>query len=198
MAYIKDPYEMAVEQLHQVAKLLDLDKGLVRYLEKPKRSVEVSIPVVMDNGEVRVFTGYRVHHNDALGPCKGGIRYHPQVTLNEVKALAMWMTWKTATVEIPYGGAKGGVICDPSKMSTREIEKLTRRYIVNILDIIGPFKDVPAPDVNTNPQVMAWIMDTYSMYHGYAIPEVVTGKPLTVGGLPGRLEATGRGCIVVS
>jgi len=197
MAYIKDPYEMAVEQLHQVAKLLDLDKGLVRYLEKPKRSVEVSIPVVMDNGEVQVFTGYRVHHNDALGPCKGGIRYHPQVTLNEVKALAMWMTWKTATVEIPYGGAKGGVLCDPSKMSTREIEKLTRRYIVNILDIIGPFKDVPAPDVNTNPQVMAWIMDTYSMYHGYAIPEVVTGKPLTVGGLPGRLEATGRGCIVI-
>lgn len=197
MSFVKDPYEMAVEQLRQVAKILDLDKGVVRYLEKPKRSIEVAIPVRRDNGEIEVFMGYRVHHNDVLGPCKGGIRYHPSVTLNEIKALAMWMTWKTATINIPYGGAKGGIICDPEKMSKREIENLTRRYIVNILDIIGPFKDVPAPDVNTNPQVMAWIMDTFSMYHGYTIPEVVTGKPLSIGGLPGRLEATGRGCIII-
>ena len=193
----KDPYEMAIEQLEHVAKIMNLDKGIVKYLKKPKRSVEVAIPVIMDNGEIEVFMGYRVHHNDVRGPCKGGIRYHPSVTLNEVKALAMWMTWKTAVVNLPYGGAKGGVVCDPKKMSEKELEKLTRRYIVAILDVIGPYKDVPAPDINTNPKVMAWIMDTYSMYHGYAIPEVVTGKPLSVGGIAGRLEATGRGVIIV-
>ncbi|MGQ4834245.1 MAG: Glu/Leu/Phe/Val family dehydrogenase [Candidatus Asgardarchaeia archaeon] len=194
---IKDPYEMAVEQLEHVAKIMNLDKGIVKYLKTPKRSVEVAVPVVLDNGEIEVFTGYRVHHNDVRGPCKGGIRYHPNVTLNEVKALAMWMTWKTAVVNLPYGGAKGGVVCDPTKLSEKELEKLTRRYVVAILDVIGPYKDVPAPDVNTNPKVMAWIMDTYSMYRGYAIPEVVTGKPLSIGGLPGRLEATGRGVVVV-
>ncbi|MEQ9714740.1 MAG: Glu/Leu/Phe/Val dehydrogenase [Candidatus Asgardarchaeum sp.] len=188
---------MAIEQLEHVAKIMNLDKGIVKYLKKPKRSVEVAIPVIMDNGEIEVFMGYRVHHNDVRGPCKGGIRYHPSVTLNEVKALAMWMTWKTAVVNLPYGGAKGGVVCDPKKMSEKELEKLTRRYIVAILDVIGPYKDVPAPDINTNPKVMAWIMDTYSMYHGYAIPEVVTGKPLSVGGIAGRLEATGRGVIIV-
>jgi len=193
----KDPYEMAIEQLEHVAKIMNLDKGIVKYLKKPKRSIEVAIPVIMDNGEIEVFMGYRVHHNDVRGPCKGGIRYHPSVTLNEVKALAMWMTWKTAVVNLPYGGAKGGVVCDPKKMSEKELEKLTRRYIVAILDVIGPYKDVPAPDINTNPKVMAWIMDTYSMYHGYAIPEVVTGKPLSVGGIAGRLEATGRGVIIV-
>ena len=197
MAIMKDPYEMAIAQLEHVAKLMDLEKSLVNYLKKPLRAVEVSVPVRMDNGEVEVFTGYRVHHNDARGPAKGGIRYHPNVTLNEVKALAMWMTWKTAVVNLPYGGAKGGIICNPAKMSIKELEKLTRRYVVAILDIIGPNRDVPAPDVNTNPQVMAWIMDTYSMYHGYAIPEVVTGKPLSIGGIPGRLEATGRGVIIV-
>ena len=193
----KDPYEMAVEQLEHVAKIMNLEKGIVKYLKTPKRSVEVAVPVVLDNGDVEVFTGYRVHHNDVRGPCKGGIRYHPNVTLNEVKALAMWMTWKTAVVNLPYGGAKGGVVCDPTKLSEKELEKLTRRYVVAILDVIGPYKDVPAPDVNTNPKVMAWIMDTYSMYRGYAVPEVVTGKPLSVGGLPGRLEATGRGVVVV-
>jgi len=193
----KDPYEMAIEQLEHVAKIMNLDKGIVKYLKKPKRSIEVAIPVIMDNGEIEVFMGYRVHHNDVRGPCKGGIRYHPSVTLNEVKALAMWMTWKTAVVNLPYGGAKGGVVCDPKKMSEKELEKLTRRYVVAILDVIGPYKDVPAPDINTNPKVMAWIMDTYSMYHGYAIPEVVTGKPLSVGGIAGRLEATGRGVIIV-
>ncbi|MCD6515383.1 MAG: Glu/Leu/Phe/Val dehydrogenase [Candidatus Odinarchaeota archaeon] len=188
---------MAIEQLEHVAKIMNLDKGIVKYLKKPKRSIEVAIPVIMDNGEIEVFMGYRVHHNDVRGPCKGGIRYHPSVTLNEVKALAMWMTWKTAVVNLPYGGAKGGVVCDPKKMSEKELEKLTRRYVVAILDVIGPYKDVPAPDINTNPKVMAWIMDTYSMYHGYAIPEVVTGKPLSVGGIAGRLEATGRGVIIV-
>ncbi len=193
-----DPYEMAVQQLEHVAKIMDLDSGLLKILKKPKKAIEVSIPVRMDNGDIEVFTGYRVHHNDARGPTKGGIRYHPNVTLNEVKALAMWMTWKCAAVNIPYGGAKGGVIVDPPKMSQRELERLTRRFTVAILDQIGPYKDVPAPDVYTNPQTMAWIMDTYSMYRGYAIPEVVTGKPLEVGGLEGRTEATGREVMIVA
>ena len=189
----KDPYEMAIEQLEHVAKIMNLDKGIVKYLKKPKRSIEVAIPVIMDNGEIEVFMGYRVHHNDVRGPCKGGIRYHPQVTLDEIKALAMLMTWKCAVVGIPYGGAKGGIICDPKRLSSGEIERLTRRYISEIISIIGPEKDIPAPDINTNPQIMAWIMDTYSMDKGYSVPGVVTGKPISIGGSLGRNTATARG-----
>jgi glutamate dehydrogenase (NAD(P)+) len=152
----------------------------------------------MDDGSIRVFTGYRVHHNPARGPAKGGIRYHPEVTLDEVRALAMWMTWKCAVVNIPYSGAKGGVVCDPKRLSVHELENLTRRYITEISMLIGPESDIPAPDVGTNPQVMAWIMDTYSMHKGYTVPAVVTGKPIPIGGSEGRLEATGRGVRVMA
>ncbi|MFA5780078.1 MAG: Glu/Leu/Phe/Val dehydrogenase [Elusimicrobiota bacterium] len=192
-----NPWEMACQQLDTVAEKINLDKGIHAKLRNCKRALIVSIPIRMDDGAVKVFEGYRVQHNLERGPAKGGIRYHPDVTLDEVKALAMWMTWKCAVVGIPYGGAKGGVVCDPSKMSLYEIEKLTRRYTSEISIIIGPEKDIPAPDVNTNPQVMAWIMDTYSMNVGYSAPGVVTGKPIDIGGSEGRLTATGRGAMFV-
>lgn len=190
-----NPYRIALLQFDLAAELLKLDPGLRQVLRTPKRVLEVSIPTKMDNGQVRVFAGYRVQHNVARGPAKGGIRFHPAVTLDEVKALASWMTWKCATVNIPYGGGKGGVICDPKKMSKGELERMTRRYASEILPIIGPDQDIPAPDVYTDSQTMAWIMDTYSMMRGYSVPGVVTGKPVSLGGSPGRNEATARGCL---
>jgi glutamate dehydrogenase/leucine dehydrogenase len=186
----------ALEQLRIAAEKLKLDPGIHEILEHPKRSLTVSVTIKMDNGEVTTFTGCRVQHNDARGPFKGGIRYHPDVTLEEVTALAMWMTWKCAVVDIPYGGAKGGVCCSPKEMSKAELERLTRRYTSMILDIIGPYRDVPAPDVYTDAQTMAWIMDTYSQFKGYSVPECVTGKPISLGGSEGRLEATSLGVIV--
>jgi glutamate dehydrogenase (NAD(P)+) len=174
---------------------LNLREGIVRILKNPQRELTVNFPVKMDNGEFRVFTGYRVQHNDARGPFKGGIRYHWNVSLDEVRALAMWMTWKCAVVNIPYGGAKGGVICNPKEMSNSELEGLTRRFTSEISIIIGPEKDIPAPDVYTNAQTMAWIMDTYSMTHGHSVLGVVTGKPIHIGGSLGRNEATARGCL---
>lgn len=191
-----NPLDVALEQLRITAERIDLDPGIHEILKYPVRSLVVSIPIKLDNGEVGVFTGCRVQHNTALGPFKGGIRYHPDVTLNEVTALAMWMTWKCAVVNIPYGGAKGGVCCNPKEMSEEELERLTRRYVNSLLDIIGPFRDVPAPDVYTDEQVMAWIMDTYSQFKGYSVPECVTGKPVILGGSEGRTEATSRGVII--
>jgi len=187
---------VALEQLRIAAEKLNLDPGIHEMLKHPKRSLVVSLPIKMDNGEIGVFTGCRVQHNDARGPFKGGIRYHPNVTLGEVIALAMWMTWKCAVVDIPYGGAKGGICCNPKEMSTGEVERLTRRYTSLILDVIGPYRDVPAPDVYTDAQTMAWIMDTYSQFKGYSVPECVTGKPLSVGGSEGRTEATSLGVVV--
>jgi glutamate dehydrogenase (NAD(P)+) len=192
-----NPYRIAQIQFDIAAEYLKLDVGLRSVLRTPKRVLEVSIPTKMDNGQIKVFTGYRVQHNVARGPAKGGIRYHPAVTLDEVKALAAWMTWKTAAVNIPYGGGKGGVICDPKRMSKPELERMTRRYTSEILPIIGPEQDIPAPDVYTDSQTMAWIMDTYSMTKGYSTLGVVTGKPLSIGGSEGRNEATARGCLVV-
>lgn len=188
-----NPWQMALNQLDEVAKEINLDQGIHQILRHPKRCLTVSIPVRMDNGKIKVFSGFRVQHNVNRGPAKGGIRYHPDVTLDEIKALAMWMTWKCALVNIPYGGAKGGVVCDPKKLSLKELEGLTRRYVSEIISFIGPEKDIPAPDVNTNPQVMAWIMDTYSMDVGYPVPGVVTGKPISIGGSLGREAATARG-----
>jgi glutamate dehydrogenase/leucine dehydrogenase len=192
-----NPYRIAQIQFDMAAEFLKLDPGLRQILRTPKRVLEVSIPTKMDNGQIKVFTGFRVQHNIARGPAKGGIRYHPNVTLDEVKALATWMTWKTATVNIPYGGGKGGVICDPKRMSKAELERMTRRYTSEILPIIGPEQDIPAPDVYTDAQTMAWIMDTYSMTKGYSSLGVVTGKPLSIGGSEGRNDATARGCLVV-
>jgi glutamate dehydrogenase (NAD(P)+) len=186
-------YQIALEQFNRAAQKLDLEADLAEILKHPKRQLTVSIPIRMDDGKVRVYEGYRVQHNVARGPAKGGIRYHPNVTLDEVKALAMWMTWKCATVNIPYGGAKGGIVCDPKKMSAGEKERLTRRYTHEILPIIGPDRDIPAPDVYTDAQTMAWIMDTYSTTLGYSSLGVVTGKPVELGGTKGRHEATGRG-----
>jgi glutamate dehydrogenase (NAD(P)+) len=189
-----NPFEVALKQLEEAAKLIKLDKGLHQVLAHPKRVLTVSLPVKMDNGEIRVFTGFRSQHNDARGPYKGGIRYHPQVTIDEVKALSMWMTWKCAVADIPYGGGKGGIICNPKEMSNGELERMTRRYAYAIADIIGPHTDIPAPDVYTGGKEMAWIMDTYSALKGnFVQPEVITGKPLAVGGSLGRNEATGRG-----
>jgi len=193
-----NPWEMARQQFFQAADLMGLEDGLREVLSTCKRELTVHFPVRMDDGSIHVFTGYRVQHNLARGPAKGGIRYAPDVTLDEVKALAMWMTWKCAVVGIPFGGAKGGVVCDPKRMSPRELENLTRRYTTEISVLIGPERDIPAPDVNTNPQVMAWIMDTYSMHHGYSIPGVVTGKPVEIGGSIGRNDATSRGCLYVT
>ena len=190
-------WAMAQQQLDDVAALTGLDESIHGYLRQPKRVLEVSVPVRMDDGGFRMYTGYRVQHNMARGPGKGGIRFHPDVTLDEVKALAMWMTWKCALVNIPFGGAKGGVICDPKHMSLQELENLTRRFTSEISIIIGPEKDIPAPDVYTTPQIMAWIMDTFSMQAGYSIPGVVTGKPLSIGGSLGRDKATARGCLYV-
>ena len=189
-------WHQVLQEFDEVAESIQLDPGIHAILREPKRSLTVSIPVKMDNGGVKVFTGFRVQHNLARGPAKGGIRYHPDVTLNEMKALAMLMTWKCAVVGIPYGGAKGGVICDPRKMSQDERERLTRRFTTEIIAFIGPEKDIPAPDVNTDSQVMAWIMDTFSMDVGYSVPGVVTGKPLSIGGSPGRGVATARGVMV--
>ena len=191
-----DPYGMALAQLDRAAQALDLPSGIHQMLRRCKRELIVHFPVIMDDGSLRVFDGYRVHHNLARGPGKGGIRYHPDTGLDEVRALAMWMTWKCAVVDIPFGGAKGGVLCHPKQMSRAELERLTRRYATEISLLIGPTSDIPAPDVYTDPQVMAWIMDTYSMHVGYTVPAVVTGKPLSIGGSPGRDEATGCGCVI--
>ena len=187
---------VALEQLRIAAEKLDLDPGLHCMLARPKRSLIVSITVKMDDGNINVFTGCRVQHWDARGPFKGGIRYHPNVTFDEVTALAIWMTWKCAVVDIPYGGAKGGVCCNPKKMSRGELERLTRRFTTLLFDFIGPYRDVPAPDVYTDAQTMAWIMDTYSQIRGYSVPECVTGKPISVGGSEGRAEATSLGVVV--
>ena len=189
-------YGMAIQQLTAAAEKMDLRPGTLEILSAPKRSLTVNFPVTMDDGQVRVFTGHRVQHNMARGPAKGGIRYHPGVTLDEVKALAMWMTWKCAVTNLPYGGGKGGVTCDPKQMSERELEGLTRRYATEISMLIGPDIDIPAPDVNTNGQTMAWIVDTISMHRGQTTLGVVTGKPLEVGGTVGRVEATGRGVMI--
>jgi glutamate dehydrogenase (NAD(P)+) len=187
-----------LQEFEEAARLIGLERGIWRILTSPKRQIIVSCPVQMDNGEIVVFTGYRVQYNITLGPAKGGVRYHPGVTLDEVTTLAAWMTWKCAVAHIPFGGGKGGIICDPNVMSRRELEALTRRYVAEIVDAIGPEKDVPAPDVNTNEQTMAWIMDTYSMHVGHTETAVVTGKPLELGGSLGRREATGRGVMIVA
>jgi glutamate dehydrogenase (NAD(P)+) len=190
-----NPFTIAKQQFNRAADFLDLDSSMRHVLENAKRQLIVSIPVKMDGGDVQVFEGYRVQHNIARGPAKGGIRYHPNVTLDEVKALATWMTWKCATVGIPYGGGKGGVICDPKSLSRNELERLTRRYAFEIAPIIGPDRDIPAPDVYTDEQTMAWIMDTISMVRGHTELGVVTGKPISLGGSQGRAEATARGCL---
>ncbi|MCI4357449.1 MAG: Glu/Leu/Phe/Val dehydrogenase [Thermoplasmata archaeon] len=192
-----NPFETARRQIDIVADLIGLEPWMRELLKSPKRELTVNFPVRMDDDSYRMFTGYRVQYNMARGPSKGGIRYHPQVSLDEVRALAAWMTWKCAVVNLPYGGAKGGVICDPKKMSKGELERLTRRFASEILPIIGPEMDIPAPDVYTDSQTMAWIMDTYSMQKGYSVPGVVTGKPISLGGSQGRGEATGRGCAYV-
>jgi glutamate dehydrogenase (NAD(P)+) len=191
-------FNAMLQEFDGAARLLGLDPGIWKILTHPKRQITVSCPVQMDNGEIEVFTGYRVQYNITLGPAKGGIRYHPDVTLDEVTALAAWMTWKCAVAHVPFGGGKGGVICDPTRMSRRELEALTRRYVAEIIDAIGPAKDVPAPDVNTNDQIMAWVMDTYSMHVGHTETAVVTGKPIEMGGSLGRREATGRGVMIVT
>lgn len=192
-----DAWEMAVSQVDKTAKIIKLDPNIKEVLINCKRELTVNFPVKMDDGSVKVFTGFRIQHNDVRGPCKGGIRYSPGVYKGEVMALAMWMTWKCAVVGIPYGGAKGGVICNPKEMSLAELERMTRRFASEISVIIGPEKDIPAPDVYTNPQVMAWIMDTYSMNKGYSVPGVVTGKPISIGGSEGRNEATAMGCVYI-
>ena len=191
----ENPFALAQEQLRKVAAAFQIDENLVRVLSECKKAVSVSVPVSMDDGSIAVFDGYRVTHNIARGPSKGGIRYHPDVTLDEVKALAMWMTWKCALMGIPFGGAKGGVVCDPKKLSEAELQRMTRRFTSEIVNEIGPEKDIPAPDVGTDPKVMAWIFDTYSMNKGHSVLGVVTGKPLNLGGSLGRLEATARGAL---
>lgn len=190
-----NPLAIARRQLDNVAERLNLDQRVYERLRYPRRTLTVSIPTKMDDGSVKVFTGYRVQHNLFRGPAKGGIRYHPDVTLDEVTALAMWMTWKCALMDIPFGGGKGGVVCNPKEMSIGEVERMTRRFTSELMVIIGPEKDIPAPDVNTNAQTMAWILDTYSMNVGHSVPSVVTGKPIALGGSRGREEATGRGCV---
>ncbi|MHB8641669.1 MAG: Glu/Leu/Phe/Val family dehydrogenase [Gaiellaceae bacterium] len=191
----ENPFQIAREQLRRVAEVFEIDQNLVNVLQECKKAVEVSVPVSMDNGQTQVFSGYRVVHNIARGPSKGGIRYHPDVTLDEVKALAMWMTWKCALAGIPFGGAKGGVVCNPKEMSERELQRMTRRFTSEIINQIGPEVDIPAPDVGTDGRVMAWIFDTYSMNKGHSVLGVVTGKPLTIGGSLGREEATARGAL---
>ncbi|HJY81946.1 MAG TPA: Glu/Leu/Phe/Val dehydrogenase [Candidatus Binatia bacterium] len=194
----ENAYATAHRQFDKAVRYVNIKTGIAEYLRTPKRELSVNFPVEMDDGSVRVFTGYRVHHNTALGPTKGGIRYHPDVSLDDVRALAMWMTWKCAVVGLPYGGAKGGVICDPKALSARELENLTRRYATEISVLMSPQGDIPAPDVGTGEREMAWIMDTYSMHRGYSVPAVVTGKPLAIGGSLGRSEATGRGVMVTT
>ncbi len=191
-------FNAMLQEFDGAARLLGLEPGIWKVLTHPKRQIAVSCPVLMDNGEIEVFTGYRVQYNITLGPAKGGIRYHPGVTLDEVTALAAWMTWKCAVAGVPFGGGKGGIICDPTTMSRGELERLTRRYCAEIIDLIGPDKDIPAPDVNTNEQIMAWFMDTYSMHQGTTVTGVVTGKPVELGGSLGRREATGRGVMITT
>ena len=193
-----NPFEDMMSRFDRAAELLDLEPGLYKILRSPEKQLIVSIPVLMDNGEIEVYTGYRVLHNTSRGPAKGGIRFDLNVTIDEVKALAAWMTWKCAVVDIPFGGSKGGVICDPLKLSVGELERLTRRYTAGIINTLGPDSDVPAPDVNTNERVMAWVMDTYSMHARHTVTAVVTGKPVEMGGSLGRREATGRGCMMVT
>ena len=198
-AYLEEvnPWEAQVARSDVAAQKLKLDEGLWRILREPSREFIVHIPVQLDNGQLEVFTGFRVQHSIDRGPAKGGIRYTPNVTLDETRALASWMTWKCAVVNIPFGGAAGGVICDPDKMSKRELERLTRRYTAELMEVLGPEKDVPGPDINTDEQIMAWIMDTYSMHVRHTVTAVVTGKPLELGGSHGRIEATGRGLMIV-
>lgn len=193
-----NPYEIAIHQLDSAGSLLGLSQDILAVLRQPRRELTVRFPVKMSDGTVKVFTGYRVQHNSSRGPTKGGIRYHPDTNLDEVRALSMWMTWKCAIVNIPFGGAKGGVVCDPAALTPAEIENLTRRYTTEISVMIGPESDIPAPDVGTNGQVMAWVMDTYSMNAGHTVPAVVTGKPVSIGGSEGRSEATGRGVVIVA
>jgi len=195
---VDNPFESMMETFDKAAEMLKLEKGVYEYLKTPVKQVIVSIPIQMDNGEIKVFEGYRVIHDNILGPSKGGIRYAPDVTIDEVKALAAWMTFKCAVANIPFGGAKGAVKCDPSKLSKIELEKITRRYTANMLSVFGPDTDIPAPDMNTNEQIMAWIMDTYSMHAQKTVTDVVTGKPLIIGGSLGRFEATGRGVMITT
>src|ERR1700704_3203667 len=192
-----NPWEAQAARFDFAAQKLNLDEGLMKVLRYPTREIILHIPVMLDNGKLEVYTGFRVQHSIARGPAKGGIRYSPDVTLDEVRALASWMTWKCAVVNIPFGGAKGGVICDPHKMSQGELERMTRRYTAELIEFIGPEKDVPAPDVNTNEQTMAWMMDTYSMHMRQTVTACVTGKPINIGGSRGRREATGRGVMIV-
>jgi glutamate dehydrogenase (NAD(P)+) len=194
----ENSFQHVLHQLDKTAEIMNLDHNIHNFLRKPQRSLEVSIPIRMDDGSIQVFEGYRVQYNYARGPCKGGVRYHPSVTYDEVKALAALMTWKCAVADLPYGGAKGGVVCNPKEMSQTELERLTRRYTYMILPIIGPEKDIPAPDMYTNEQTMAWMMDTYSMITGYSVPGVVTGKPLEIGGTKGRSYATGKGVMFIT
>ena len=194
----ENPFEAMMSRFDRAAELLDLEPGIYKILRNPEKIITVSCPIIMDNGEVEVFTGHRVLYNTSRGPAKGGIRFDMNVTIEEVKALAAWMTWKCAVVNIPFGGGKGGVVCDPLKMSVSELERLTRRYTTGIIKTLGPDSDVPAPDVNTNERVMAWVMDTYSMHAGHTVTSVVTGKPVEMGGSAGRREATGRGCMIVT
>lgn len=193
-----NPYAIALSQLAHVAGILGLDDDIHAILQKPKRELTVHFPVNMESGGIRMFTGYRVQHNMSRGPAKGGLRFHPETDIDEVRALAMWMTWKCAVVNIPFGGAKGGVVCDPKTLTKAELEDLTRRYTTEISIIIGPESDIPAPDVGTNGQIMAWIMDTYSMHAGHTVPAVVTGKPLSIGGSEGRMDATGLGVVLIT
>ena len=193
-----NPWESAAHRFDEAAELLRLDDGMRKILRQPAVEVTINIPIVLDDGRIEVFTGYRVQHSIARGPAKGGIRFAPDVSLDEVRALAAWMTWKCAVVNIPFGGGKGGVICEPQLLSEGELERITRRYTAELTDFIGPERDVPAPDVNTNEQTMAWIMDTYSMHKRHTVTAVVTGKPLELGGSRGRPEATGRGCMIVT
>jgi glutamate dehydrogenase (NAD(P)+) len=192
----ENPFQAMMDRFDHAAELLNLDAGLQRVLRNPERQIITSVPVMMDNGEIEVFKGYRVHYNTSRGPAKGGIRFDMAVNLDEVTALAAWMTWKCAVVDVPFGGAKGGVVCDPFRMSQGELERLTRRYTASIIELLGPESDVPAPDVNTNEKVMAWIMDTYSMHKRHTVTAVVTGKPISIGGSKGRREATGRGVML--
>src|SRR5512145_1874674 len=194
----ENAFEAMMSRFDYAAQRLSLDPGLYKVLRTPEKQIIVSVPFLRDNGEVDVFTGYRVLYNTSRGPAKGGIRFDQNVTLDEVKALAAWMTWKCAVVNIPFGGSKGGVICDPLKMSIGELERVTRRYTAGIIATLGPDSDVPAPDVNTNERVMAWLMDTYSMHKGHTVTAVTTGKPVEMGGSLGRREATGRGCMIVT
>src|SRR5450755_1088744 len=194
----ENPFEAMMSRFDKAAELLDLEPGLYKVLRQAEKQVIVSIPIMLDNGQVEVYEGYRVLYNTSRGPAKGGIRFDMNVSLDEVKALAAWMTWKCAVVNLPFGGAKGGVVCDPLKMSAGELERLTRRYTAGIISTLGPDSDVPAPDVNTNERVMAWVMDTYSMRVGHTVTAVVTGKPVEMGGSLGRREATGRGCMMVT